>query len=258
MRASFYTIIVLLCAFVVSILSFADEKNYMRCDRKMGWSNLTDKDKKHLEEEDTSQSDTFSHLVYAKKKTDTDFKMFYVFKVVKAPADDVMAVLSKYEEQSSYLGPEMKKSEVVEPSNKDKPERRMNVRYEFDLGFWIPTTRYQVLHSVRKREDVHVMSGELMWADALIGKPLHVDGFFKTEPLPSNSNYSVITGCNYMVPDIPSFTPGRDGIVNDINDMGFDLMKQTIRRISARVITRDKTQMNDYRARYSKILEQKD
>jgi hypothetical protein len=214
-----------------------------RCDRTLGWTKLSEDEQKKLLTEAKSGPDRFPEVIAKSFATDSEFRMAVVYKVIPRDPESVMAIFTRYDEAPQYLGPHVESAVIEDPidSKTGKPyvARRTRVKYTFNPGKIIPRNTYTVVDSISKpRPERHFVSWDLYTSTGSLGRPIYVDGYYKAEPAGSNGNFTVVTYCNYVVPEVPSSIPFRSSIVDTINTDGFEMVQTTVRKTAGWIVGR--------------------
>lgn len=223
----------ILATLALSTSAFADDVKHSKCDRTKAWSTLSDSEKKLLLTEDASLADKFPNLVSDAQKTDTAFNLAYVYKIVDRDPETVMAIFSNYEDSPKYLGPEIEAAKILDPLDEKgnpKPAKVTKIHYRFNPGAVVPNSEYTVIDTMAKKGDRHALTWSLIDTSGGMGSPTYIDGFFKAEPAGSDATKTLITYCNYVIPDAPDFLAGT------VNSEGLKLIQKTVTRTSGWII----------------------
>ncbi len=205
---------------------------HSKCNRTLRYDGLSESIKTKLQNGKTALA--------ADSKTDSDFHIGYVFKLVDLDAELVMAVFSSYSEQKGNI------RSLLESTVEDQKGNWARVKYELDTGHvLIPNSHYSVNDVVSKENNTFLMYWNLAYSWGL-SKPTYIDGYMRTEPVGART---LILYCNYAIPDI--------GLAPDtVNEDGLEAMKNTVEDISKWVtkVSRDQAKVNRHIERFRGML----
>ncbi|MBI3556469.1 MAG: hypothetical protein HY074_09420 [Deltaproteobacteria bacterium] len=219
----------------LSSMALAQEaETHSQCNRTLRYESLDEATKTALNKGDT--------VTVSDERSDTEFHINYILKLVDTDAELIQAVFTSYAEQKEHLK-SLKESTVEETKGNTS-----RIRYEADTGHWyVPNSHYTVNDIVTKEGATYMLNWNLVHSEGLT-KLTYIDGYMRTEPVGS---HALILYCNYIIPDI-KMSPDQ------VNREGMEGLKNTVEQAVEWVagVAADHGVANEYLTRYRQMLGQ--
>lgn len=176
-----------------------------QCDRAKRYETLSTQDQQTLQDA--------APVLEVNTYTGSAYHMGYVYQLLPAPPELVMAVFTAYEDQQGHI------TDVLTAQVEAQRGNSARVRFVYDLPWPLPNSEYVVNNTVVQEGTTYLLSWNLHPSSPRgLSAPQYVEGYFRTQPVGSRT---LIIYCQYLI-------PGTGLLPGTVNSEGLKAMQTTM------------------------------
>jgi hypothetical protein len=177
-----------------------------RCDRSKRYETLPAQDQQMLQ--------SGALILKVQTHPGSAYHTGYVYHLVSAPPELVMAVFTTYEDQRHHI------TDVLAAHVETQHGNYARVRFVYNLPWPLPNSEYVMNNVVVHEGETYLLSWDLHPSSPQgVTTPKHVEGYFRTQPV---GRGALVIYCNYII-------PGAGLLPDKINRDGLQAMQTTMR-----------------------------